>query len=64
MKATPTQQLAILVRDILPLLKEVVLGYDYNPGSSDLDNEQSIHVHMTLGQYRRAARLYHELNLL
>lgn len=60
-KATPTQQLGFLARDVHPLLIAVVGGYDYNPGSSDLDDEQSINVRMTLGDYRRAARLKHEV---
>jgi len=47
--------------EILAALKAVVDGYDYNPGDSDLDNEQPISVRMTLGDYRRAARLKHEL---
>ena len=46
---------------ILAALKAVVDGYDYNPGDSDLDNEQHISVRMTLGDYRRAARPKHEL---
>jgi hypothetical protein len=42
-------------------LKIIVDGYDYNPGDSDLDNEQPIHVRMNLGDYRRAAALLHEV---
>jgi hypothetical protein len=60
-KATPEQQLGFLSRDVLPLLDAVHAGYDYDPGSSDLDDEQPIHVRMTLGDYRRASRLRHEL---
>jgi hypothetical protein len=58
MKATPEQQLWFLARDVLPAIKAIVDGYDYNPGDSDLDNEQPIHVRMTLGDYRRAFRLH------
>ena len=36
------------------LAKAVVDGFTYNPGHSDLDDEQSISVRMTLGDYRRA----------
>jgi hypothetical protein len=61
MKATDTQQLGFLVRDVLPVLKAVASGYTYDPGSSDLDDEQPIHVRMTLGDYRRASRLKFEL---
>ena len=35
-------------------------GYDYNPGDSDLDDDQPIHVSMTLGDYRRIVRLIHK----
>ena len=27
-------------------------GFTYDPGHSDLDNEQPIHVHVTLGDWR------------
>ncbi len=60
-RATAEQQLGFLVRDVLPVLKAVTAGYVYDPGSSDLDNEQPIHVRMTLGEYRRASRLKFEL---
>jgi len=46
---------------IMDVLTALVNGYDYNPGSSDLDNEQIIHVRMNLGVYRRACRLIHTL---
>lgn len=39
------------------LLRAVIDGYPYNPGDSDLDNEQPIHVKMTLGDYRLARAL-------
>ena len=61
MKASPEQQLGFLSRDVLPLLEAVHAGYDYDPGSSDLDDEQPIYVRMTLGEYRRASRLLREL---
>ncbi len=61
MKATDKQQLGFLVRDVLPVLVAVAKGYSYDPGDSDLDNEQPIHVRMTLGDYRRASRLRYEL---
>ncbi len=37
--------------------KAVVDGFTYDPGHSDLDDEQSISVRMTLGDYRRAMRM-------
>jgi hypothetical protein len=43
--------------DMLGMLKLVKSGYDYNPGSSDLDDEQPISVSMTLGDYRKIVRL-------
>jgi hypothetical protein len=61
MKVTIEQQFGFLVRDVTPLVRAVVNGMDYDPGHSDLDDEQPIHVSMTLGDYRRAARLLHEL---
>ena len=60
-KATPEQQLRFLSRDVLPLLQAICAGFTYDPGHSDLDNEQPIHVRMTLGDYRRASRLKYEL---
>ena len=60
-KATPSQQLGFLVRDVTPVVKAVVDGMTYDPGHSDLDDEQPIHVSMTLGDYRRARRLLYEL---
>lgn len=58
---TPEQQLRVLADNVQPLLDAVVDGYSYDPGSSDLDNEQPIHVRMTLGDYRRASNLLHEV---
>ena len=60
-QATDKQQLHFLIRDVAPLVSAVVNGYRYTPGDSDLDNEQPIWVRMTLGDYRRAARLIHKL---
>ena len=60
-RATPDQQLHFLIRDVLPVLAAVCSGYVYDPGSSDLDDEQSITVRMDLGTYRRASRLKYEL---
>ena len=61
-KVTNEQQLGFLERDVFPLIKAVRDGYDYDPGSSDLDDEQPIVVRISLGEYRRASRLYFELN--
>lgn len=61
MKVTPAEQLKYLARDVLPVIYAVVNGFDYNPGTSDLDDEQPITVHMTLGEYRRARRLKPEV---
>lgn len=36
------------------LATAIIKGYNYDPGDSDLDNEQPISVQMTLGDYRRA----------
>lgn len=48
-------------QNMLPLLNAIVAGYAYDPGDSDLDNEQPINVRMTLGDYRLAWFLKHEL---
>ena len=40
--------------------RAVAAGYSYDPGDSDLDNEQTIHVKMTLGDYRKALALLRE----
>lgn len=60
-KVTPEMNLRFLARDVLPLVRAVVYGFEYDPGHSDLDNEQPIHISMTLGDYRRARGLLHEL---
>jgi hypothetical protein len=42
----------------------IIKGYNYDPGDSDLDNEQPISVRMTLGDYRRAvAEQVYEVNV-
>jgi hypothetical protein len=61
MRVTAKQQLGFLGRDVPPLLEAVCNGYNYDPGDSDLDDEQPIRVIMTLGEYRRSVRLRHEL---
>lgn len=33
--------------------KKIRDAFDYNPGHSDLDNEQPIFIHTTLGDWRR-----------
>lgn len=35
----------------------VIAGFTYDPGTSDLDDEQPIIVRMTLGEYRRLRAL-------
>ena len=60
-KVPPETQLHFLERNVFPVLNEIILGYDYDPGSSDLDDEQPIHVRISLGAYRRARHLQHEL---
>jgi len=61
MKATTEQQLHFLIRDVKPLIRAVKEGMDYDPGHSDLDDEQPVHVRITLGEYRSARRLLYEL---
>lgn len=43
-------------------LQIIVDGFTYDPGHSDLDDEQMIHVCMTLGDYRRANQLLSIIN--
>ena len=62
MKATDKQQLSYLISNVSPILIAVCDGYDYDPGDSDLDDEQPITVRMTLGEYRRARNLNFELD--
>jgi hypothetical protein len=56
-----TSNTEVLRRNVLPVLKAVVGGFTYDPGHSDLDDEQSVSVRMTLGDYRLAVRLQREL---
>ncbi len=60
-KFTIEQQYHNLIRNIIPLLESMQLGFTYDPGHSDLDNEQPIQVRMTLGDYRRVTNLLHEV---
>ena len=53
-------QLGFLVRDITPLVRAVRDGFTTDRGTSDLDDEQPIHVCIPLGEYRRAVRLLEE----
>ena len=45
----------------LHLLRTALDGYDYNPGDSDLDNEQPIYVRMTLKEYRALRSLMRDV---
>ena len=58
---TTIDHLKIQGIDVLPLIKAVANGMEYDPGHSDLDDEQPVHVVIPLGEYRRAVRLLHEL---
>lgn len=49
------------VKKVVPLIRAIVKGMIYDPGHSDLDDEQPIHVGMSLGDYRRARSLLWEL---
>lgn len=61
---TNDQFLGALLKDLRPLVKAVVDGFTPDPGTSDLDNEQPIHVTIPLGQYRRARMFLHQLEKL
>ena len=62
MKATAEQQLRFLKRDVTPLIRAITKGMEYDPGHSDLDDEQPINITIPLGEYRRAVRLAYELD--
>lgn len=61
MKATDKQQLNFLANNVVPILVALTDGYSYDPGDSDLDNEQTIYVRLALGDFRDAVRLLAEL---
>ena len=60
-KLIGSERLSMVARAALPICQAIVEGYDYNPGDSDLDNEQPITVSMTLGDYRKASSLKYHL---
>lgn len=56
---TTQQQLHIALQRIAELEKAAQPfrdGFTYDPGHSDLDNEQPIHVRVALGDWRRLNR--------
>lgn len=55
------RQLRFLARDILPLVDFVLNGFSPDPGTSDLDDEQPIHIMIPFGEYRRCQRLKPQL---
>ena len=58
---TAEERRSLLMGSLTLLTKSIVNGIEYDPGHSDLDDEQPIHVCIPLGEYRRAVRLLHEL---
>ena len=56
-----TAELHWRVKSLEEALADVVSRFEDHPGISDLDDEQPITVRMSLGEYRRATRLYYEL---
>jgi hypothetical protein len=44
------------------IINAVCLGFNADPGHSDLDDSQPITIRLTLGDYRRALRIRAELN--
>ena len=51
------QELARYALDLEQAAGSVIAGFTYDPGTSDLDDEQPIVVRMTLGEYRRLRAL-------
>ena len=39
---------------VVEALESLVKKFDYNPGHSDLDDEQRIEIPLTLGEFRKA----------
>jgi hypothetical protein len=39
--------------ELISLLRKVQAGFNPDPGTSDLDNEQPIYVRLELGDYRK-----------
>lgn len=60
-KFTTEQQLNNLARNIKPILEAIEKGYHTDPRTSDLDDEQSIYVSISLGDYRKASSLLYEI---
>ena len=48
--------LVLAAQDLLNDVRGVLSGYDTDPGTPDLADEQPICVRMTLGEYRRMKR--------
>ncbi len=46
-------------RQLVAVIHSLIDGFDYNPGHSDLDDEQTEHLRITLGDYRKALRVMH-----
>jgi hypothetical protein len=40
------------IAELIPLAARIRDGFTYDPGHSDLDNEQPIHIRVTLGDWR------------
>ena len=46
----------------IALVNRLLAGYTYDPGSSDLDDEQPITLRITLGDYRELRHLAADLS--
>ncbi len=56
-----TKQHNDAVQRLIKAAREVRDGFTYDPGHSDLDNEQPIHVSITLGAWRQINFALHVL---
>lgn len=56
-----SQQLGFLGRNALSVIEKFTKGFTYDPGHSDLVDEQPINITVDLGDIRAALQLEHEL---
>lgn len=61
LKVTAEQQTRFLARNAVTVLAPFLAGFVPDPGTSDLDDEQPIWIHATLGEYRKARNFMRHL---
>ena len=58
--AEEEKRLRSISNNLFAVARAVAYGFTSDPGTSDLDDEQTIDVRMTLGEWRKARRLVTE----